>query len=230
MLTSPQPLILVIVGLLLVMGFALTGNFFHDTQGARISLGAPPVYLTAKAIGSQNINLECNGPSVLSNLPTNITISAVQNQEVRCAGTNLSSVVWALSPIPVWVEDPKKIKRHALQVGNQNNPIFSTELGMNLISIHLGFESTNDDLDDIGKYEDIFVVSTQFTAGIPENTTFIVFQPTTTWTRTPGVMTQSAVATVGVSLTVLILGSLVLIFAIVLLFRKETTPTEYNSL
>src|SRR3989338_9895959 len=151
---SPLTLVLAVVGLLIVMGFALTGNFFHDTQGARIALGTPPLSLTAKALGSQNLNLYCEGPSVLSNTATNITIATTENQQVQCTGSNLSSVIWALSPTPVWVEDPKKIKRHALQVGNQNNPIFSTSLGMNLINIHLGFESDNDDLDDIGKYED----------------------------------------------------------------------------
>lgn len=219
-----EPLLYFTVSLLLIFGFAFTGNLFNDTRGLEVSLGPPPIPLTAKALGSQGSLLTCQGPSVLSNSIDNVTIAVVPNQQVICTGTNVSSLTWAISPIPTFQEGIRKTKHHAFIVGNQNSPFFSTDVGMNLVNIHLGFET--DDTDDLGKYEDIFVVSTVFNIGnIPANTAYISFQPTTTWTRTPGRMTQSATTTAGISLTALILGSLVLICTIIFYFRQPHGET-----
>lgn len=220
-----EPLVFAVLALLLIVGFAFTGNLFHDTRGLRVSLGPPPFALTAKALGSQNIQLSCSGSSVLSNSFDNVTIAVALNQQIACTGTNVSSITWAISPIPTFHEGVKQVKHHAFQVGNQNSPLFNTSAGMNLVNIHLGFESNDNRL---GKYEDIFVVSTVFAVGdFPANTVYLVFQPITMWTRTPGVMTQSSEATAGISLTLLILGSLALLCSVVLYLRasRQLSPS-----
>jgi hypothetical protein len=202
--------------LFLITGFALTGNLFHDTRGEKVYLGNPPIALTATTTNVQSRGLLCTGASVIQSSQSTTVLRVIENSPVICEGTNLSSLVWALSPTPKFVESGKKLKRHSFQVGNGNYPFFKTNPGTNMITIYLGFETDNDDY--VGKYEDIFTAVTELPTAQPpdSNVTVIGFYPPTTWIRTPGVMTESASATVGVCLTTLIIGSLLLIMAITL--------------
>lgn len=217
MADSKEIIFLYVVSFLfLITGFTLTGNLFHDTRGEKVFLGNPPIALTATATSIQGRGLVCTGAAVIQSSESTTTLRVIENSPVTCQGSNLSSLVWALSPTPTFVESGKKLKRHSFQVGNGNNPFFKTNPGTNMITIYLGFETDDDDY--VGKYEDIFTAVTEMpTAQPPDlNMTVIGFYPPTTWIRTPGVMTESASATSGVCLTTLIIGALLLIMAVTL--------------
>src|SRR3989338_5006732 len=98
--------------LFLIMGFALTGNLFNDKRGEKLYLGNPPISLTATAMGIGSVGLSCTGNAVIQSTETNTTVlRVIVNSPVTCQGTKISSLTWALSPIPTFVESGKKIKR-----------------------------------------------------------------------------------------------------------------------
>lgn len=216
--------------LVLIMGYALTGNLFNDTRGSQLLVGDPPITLIANAVNPASVGLSCVGQAVLSNTGSKVSISVTKNSQITCTGTDLSNVTWAISPAPHFVESSKQIKRHSFQVGNENNPFFNTTSGTNLINIHLGFETDDDDTlaNGPGNYEDIFVVTTTVptSLNVDISTALLSFQSTTTWIRTPGIMTKSASITAGISLTVLILGSLLLISALILHIIQERDASK----
>ena len=232
MVESKEIIFLYVVSFLfLITGFTLTGNLFHDTRGEKVYLGNPPITLTATATNTQSRNLICTGAAVVQNSESTTVLRVIENTPVICQGTNLSSLMWALSPTPTIIESGKKLKRHSFQVGNGNYPFFKTNPGTNMVTIYLGFETDNDEF--VGKYEDIFTAVTEMpTAQSPDsNITVIGFLPPTTWIRTPGVMTESASATAGVCLTSLIIGATLLIMAVVLrVFQLQKGGENYSTL